>query len=687
MKKIHFLTLVVFIITTKLFSQSAWTNYNRNNSNIKGESVFSITIDSYGNKWMYCHYEGPSSGGGLTKFDGNQWINYRGKKNLIGEIKVDSKGVLWLGCGDDITWQSNFTKFDGTNWTYYDTKNSNISDNQINEIEIDSYGNKWIGTNNGLSKFDGITFTNFTTKNSKINGNIVSKVAIDKLDNKWIVTESGLSKFDGSSWMNYDSTNSTISTLEKITALESDMNGNIWIGTNTNNEKSDNYSFLHKFDGVKWTKNSLLKNIFISKINFDSKGIKWIGTNNGIYKFDDKIWVNYNSNNSGLSDNQIYDIAFDSYNNKWIGTRSFGLFKLTGDGISKLCNPIESIQEKSYISCKNSYKILSFSSNSSNYDFLWSGKGLNGNTIQLNNFKKNLIEISQSGNYKLVVKDSVCFYSDSLNISIHDSIINTPNICMVTNQNNHNLVVWENIDNNYVSKYRIYKQNQVTSKYELVHEQSKHEISQWLDSLSTSNTNIDRYKILILDSCGNETTLSNNHSTMLLSSNVGLNGTVNLSWNAYEGFDYQNFEIWRSSDGSNFIKIGTVANNSYAYIDNNPPVNAWYQIRISKQEVCNPSKRTINYVNSNIISKDGKSLEINEKDETLISVHPNPVHSQLTVNSTVNGVMKCQILNIEGKIMMEEVISTSHSKIDVQNLEQGIYFIRVNESNIKFFKN
>ena len=42
-------------------------------------------------------------------------------------------------------------------WTTYNTSNSELVSDHINAIAVDEEGNKWFGTNKGVSKFDGTT--------------------------------------------------------------------------------------------------------------------------------------------------------------------------------------------------------------------------------------------------------------------------------------------------------------------------------------------------------------------------------------------------------------------------------------------------------------------------------------------------------------------------------------------------
>ena len=66
-------------------------------------------------------------------------------------MTIDDYDNIWIGT----IYDNGLKKFDGTNWTDYDTSNSGILSNGLTFIEIDEYGNKWIGHRfEGLSVFN-----------------------------------------------------------------------------------------------------------------------------------------------------------------------------------------------------------------------------------------------------------------------------------------------------------------------------------------------------------------------------------------------------------------------------------------------------------------------------------------------------------------------------------------------------
>ncbi len=196
------------------------------------------------------------------------------------------------------------SKFDGTNWTTYNTKNSGLAENGINAIAIDSSGNKWFGTWNGVSKFDGTNWTTYNTSNSGLAYNYVHAIAIDASGNKWFgCTWLRVSKFDGTNWNTYKL---TMLLLPTTSVRAQDDDGpklrRDYPGGNTSLDSSD------------------MDDDYVDAIAIDASGNKWFGTYYGVGKFDGTNWTTYNTSNSDLADNDVHAIAIDASGNKWFGT-------------------------------------------------------------------------------------------------------------------------------------------------------------------------------------------------------------------------------------------------------------------------------------------------------------------------------------------------------------------------------
>ena len=81
-------------------------------------------------------------------------------------------------------------------WAVLNADNTDMPDNFIKTIVIDSDNNKWIGTANpvrpgGLVKFDNEKWTNFNSKNSKLPNKPINTLHLDREDNIWVGTKEG----------------------------------------------------------------------------------------------------------------------------------------------------------------------------------------------------------------------------------------------------------------------------------------------------------------------------------------------------------------------------------------------------------------------------------------------------------------------------------------------------------------
>ena len=557
----------------------------------------------------------------------NDKINQLAFSSQTKGFDVGSDGVLWFDkytpSGDNI----GLTR--SSDMKSFTSSNSNILQGQIKLINCDRKGNVWILLNSGLSKFDGKDFTNFTTSNSNFPKKLPTTFVCDSIGNLWFGSTEGLTKFDGTTWTNYTTANSTL-VSNNITTLALD----------------------HDFTSI------------------------WIGTEDGISHFDGKNWKTYTSTNSNLP-TKLNDLSMsaDTNGNLWFSNEDQnGKYPL-----SVLCknfkqNLYNQVLIKKPI-CPGDGFVLSAPTGAANY--YWSS---GENTAQ--------IQTKTPGDYNvLMYDDSGCPYmSQTLTILASDFEMNTPSICLVTNQGKYNKVVWEQLNSKNVKTYNIYKQNKQNSKYEFFKSQDANNMTEFIDSLSEASSQIDRYALSYTDTCGNESKLSSIHTTLLLSSNLGSNGTVNLAWNAYEGFSYQNFEIWRSSDGKNFNLLAYAANNTFAFIDNNPPQTAYYQVRVQNAITCNPSKRGVNTAISNTVDKDGKSINLaglSDFTESNFIIYPNPTNNLITVsNLKSNSVIS--ITDLNGRKIYEEIVTADKIEIPLNELaEKGIYFINLIEKGIK----
>ena len=258
--------------------------------------------------------------------------DYSLSDNAIYSICKDKEGGIWIGnyfCGIDY-YPNQYATFE----KYYPiTGKNSLSGKVVREFCEDEEGNLWIGTEDGgLNKFNTKT-KQFTPLNlSGLHYNIHA-LSLDH-NTLWIGTYSkGLYALD---LRTNHSRHYTMGDAENelndnnIYSMCRTSSGELYIGTTTGlnqyNYQSDNFTRIHKMDGI-----------FIFSILEDSKGNIWFATyNSGIFKYNprDKSWKNYVSspdNPHGLPYNKVISIYEDSKQRLWFSILGHGFCSLNED--------------------------------------------------------------------------------------------------------------------------------------------------------------------------------------------------------------------------------------------------------------------------------------------------------------------------------------------------------------------
>ena len=108
-----------------------------------------------------------------------------------------------------------------------------------------------------------------------------------------------------------------------VTSLIQDQYGYIWIGTFNGLNRFDGYQFTH-YKNDPGNKNSISSNT-ITSLLLDSKGYLWVGTNNGLNRYDPKTetFIHFRHNSSdirSIANNIVNCVYEDTKGDIWVGT-------------------------------------------------------------------------------------------------------------------------------------------------------------------------------------------------------------------------------------------------------------------------------------------------------------------------------------------------------------------------------
>lgn len=278
-----------------------------------GNIIYDIHAHSSGNIYA-------ATSGGLSVFNGSSWTNYTAGNGLpstnVWCVTEDLNGDIWIGTSD-----VGIAHFNGTYWQSYSTSNGLIS-NTIKVIYADRNGNIWCGAGNGVSKFDGTNFKNFNTLNG-LPGPIVNDIIQLSNGNIAIATNNGISIYN---FFNFNN----ITTAQglpgaNVLCIRQDYNQNLLIGTSSGLSKYNWATFQT------YTVNDGISNNIVNKIAISHSGDNkiWIASPfNGVTVFDNNNNFIIYRTNRNIAHNNVTTVLLDN-NITWIGTEN-GLNKVNG---------------------------------------------------------------------------------------------------------------------------------------------------------------------------------------------------------------------------------------------------------------------------------------------------------------------------------------------------------------------
>ncbi len=300
--------------------------------------VPSILQDSKGFMWF-------GTQDGLNRYDGYTFKTYRPEAgnpnslsgNYILSLLEDRRGVLWIG-----TLGAGLNKFDRekeefTHFRFRPDDPTGLSHDIVNAIHEDRSGQLWFGTINGLNTFhrETGTFTHYRVipgDPTSLGDNMIWVIYEDRSGTLWIGTSRGFNKFDRKTGtcVRYTGERGEPGNSQRpgdrmgnrISAIHEDGSGVFWIGTGNG---------LKRFDRETGKYTVSLEGKIITGIYEDRAGVLWIGTmGGGVSTFDRETeeFVHYRAdpkNPTGLGSDRILTIYEDRSGSLWVGTDGKGI--------------------------------------------------------------------------------------------------------------------------------------------------------------------------------------------------------------------------------------------------------------------------------------------------------------------------------------------------------------------------
>jgi len=296
-------------------------------NSLSGNRVMALFQDREGNIWTGMHevepnffatkpppFENPAH-----ESDNPDCVN----PSLVGAIYEDRNNVLWVSVDrrlkriDRKTGQcSIFHPADGS---------------EVLSIIEDGPDALWLGNAGpGLLRYDRRTgvlkgYRHDPADATSLCSGVIDRLLIDHTGKLWAATWDGLCGFNSSSrkFTTYKPDSNTRGL--NYYAIAEDSNGSLWLGSNFGglqrfDPSTERFTEIYKHDAKDSTS---LSNNRVNSVYFDHSGTMWVGTQDGLSKFDAKTrrFRSYYEQD-GLAGNVVSGILEDERGNLWMSTNS-----------------------------------------------------------------------------------------------------------------------------------------------------------------------------------------------------------------------------------------------------------------------------------------------------------------------------------------------------------------------------
>jgi len=243
---------------------------------------------------------------------------------FVGAIYEDRRGILWIGTPEALNAIDRKTGY----YASYRRTPGPAKSTDVITINEDRSGNLWAGTyNHGLLRLDRQTGKFQTYRHNpadpySLSNDIVTRLLVDHNGMLWVATNDGLNRFNAATGRftvyKPDPPRRIVDYLE----LVEDQKGALWLGTDS--------SGLHRFDpatgkftgyGHDMDRPGTLSDNRVNSVHFDRSGTMWVGTQNGLDKFDSKTGTfTVYTQRDGLPGNAVGCVLEDDHSNLWMST-------------------------------------------------------------------------------------------------------------------------------------------------------------------------------------------------------------------------------------------------------------------------------------------------------------------------------------------------------------------------------
>ncbi|MCZ2247356.1 MAG: T9SS type A sorting domain-containing protein, partial [Bacteroidia bacterium] len=310
------------------------------------------------------------------------------------------------------------------------------------------------------------------------------------------------------------------------------------------------------------------------------------------------------------------------------------------------------------------------------------------------------ISVNTSGNYWVRGFDTNGCYSQSTDYSINGSNMLPQYICLTSVDTvlNKNKILWEKPITTSIDSFIVYREGSLAGSFDEIGRVAYEDVSEYIDYNSAPDVSNNRYRLAILDSCGNLTTQGDIHATIktwiVPLDNNG--DSLDIYFTKYVGIDNLTYTLYRGETPDSLYPIGNPytfnpALNIYSIKDMSPPSYpsgyVYYQVRANIPYTCSSDSNSYHQSISNTVGF-GNALGLDEQISIFdVNVYPNPNNGLFVIAIETGSTENIQlgVYNSIGELIWEKELESVHGKQQIQvpiaHVSQGIYHLRARTNN------
>jgi signal transduction histidine kinase/ligand-binding sensor domain-containing protein/CheY-like chemotaxis protein/HPt (histidine-containing phosphotransfer) domain-containing protein len=322
----------VYLYDPKQRSSKVYRSSETNIESLSSDKTYNVFIDKQEKVWI-----GTDAGLSLYSNDSDNFIRYTSAnsglpEDLIFSMYQSREGQYWVGTLYGLATGSinQFLKFD--------SMRGRLSSNSVNAFGQTSDGSLWVGTDEGLNRLRPDS-AEFEWINQYTNPAISSAVVMSLLGEGeilWVGTfENGLNKINTSTnevkIFRHSKLDENTLAAEGVTSFLRTRKGQLLVGTyggGVSVLREDGETFDHlQYDA---TDSTTISSNDVLVMYQDTLGYIWIGTSNGLNRYDEELNTFYrfyadSSSSHGLTHNMVWALSEDESGSLWLGTAGGGL--------------------------------------------------------------------------------------------------------------------------------------------------------------------------------------------------------------------------------------------------------------------------------------------------------------------------------------------------------------------------